>query len=383
MTGQITIPEQKRIRSIDVIRGAIMVLMAIDHVRVYSGVPAGSPDPPVFFTRWITHFCAPGFAFLAGTAIYFQSKKLHDLNKLSAFLLTRGLLLVLLEITLIRFFWTFNLDFDKFFLAGVIWMLGWCMVLMALFVRLKPAVAGIIGICIIVFQELFSYLPKMLPQSAQSSFGKFWEFFYPSGSEGPDGVAILYVLIPWIGVMAAGYGFGLIMNQVNRRKICLTLGLTMILLFALIGITRILYNPAEKSELPFIMQLLNQRKYPASPLYLLMTLGPLIAFIPLAEKARGWFSDVLAVFGKVPMFYYLLHILIIHLTALLVNTLLTGSGHQEWYSTAPYASVEEKYRWSLPLLYLVFIIDVAILYFACKWYAKYKFSRNKGWTNFI
>jgi uncharacterized membrane protein len=166
----------QRIRSIDVLRGAIIVLMAIDHVRVYSGMPAGGTEPGIFFTRWITHFCAPGFAFLAGTSAFLYGEKIKNKNLLSRYLLTRGLLLVLLELTLIRFEWTFNFDYAVFTLAGVIWMLGWCMVLMALLVRLEPNIVGITGVAIIIFQQAFKYVPMILPQSMQEPLSQFWNF---------------------------------------------------------------------------------------------------------------------------------------------------------------------------------------------------------------
>src|SRR5213083_3458026 len=130
-----------RIASIDLIRGAVMVLMAIDHVRLYSGLPAGGPTAGIFFTRWITHFVAPAFIFLAGTSAFFYGRKHHDLSR---FLLVRGIWLVLLELTVIRICWTFNFDFANYLLAGVIWVIGWCMVLMAALVWLRPRTVGIL-----------------------------------------------------------------------------------------------------------------------------------------------------------------------------------------------------------------------------------------------
>src|SRR5262249_16587948 len=144
-----------RIRSIDVVRGVVMVLMAIDHVRVYSGVPAGGPNPGVFFTRWVTHFCAPAFVFFAGTSAFLYGRSIGDAGKLARFLVTRGLMLVVLELTIIRFSWTFNFNYAKFTLAGVIWMLGWCMVLLAALVRLRARTVGWIGVGIVVLQQLF------------------------------------------------------------------------------------------------------------------------------------------------------------------------------------------------------------------------------------
>jgi len=375
-----------RVRSIDILRGAVMVLMAIDHVRVYSGLPAGGPDPGIFFTRWVTHFCAPAFVFLAGTAAFLHGKKLSNTGMLAKFLVTRGLLLVFLELTLIRFGWTFNLNYSEFVLAGVIWMLGWCMVLLALFVRLRPSVTGVIGLLIIFFQQLFSLVPRMLPESLKVSVGGFWEFFYSSGLESWPWIRILYVLIPWIGVMAAGYGFGtiLLLEPGKRRRLCLQIGFSAIALFLIAGTLRIVLQPVSQEAPPFIFRLLNQQKYPASQLFLLMTLGPTIALLPLAEKVRGRLAGVLTIFGRVPFFYYLMHIPLIHISALVVNFIRLNAFHQEWYAYAPFASVPEGSRWSLPLLYFVFVIDLTILYYACRWYVGYKAKhRESRWLKYL
>lgn len=375
-----------RIRSIDVLRGLVMVLMAIDHVRVYSGIPAGGPDPGVFFTRWVTHFCAPGFTFFAGTSAFLYGLKTGNTRKLAGFLVSRGLILVVLELTVLRFFWAFHINYQEFILAGVIWMLGWCMVLLAALVWLSPMIVGVIGTALVVFQAWFSHMPQVLPETVRALFGKVWEFIYPSGFETFNGVSVLYSLVPWIGVMAAGYGFGYILSlgQKQRRKAALRIGLLFILLFLILGSVRIFMGPSDPAAPPFIFRLLNQQKYPASPLFLLMTLGPLLALIPAAEKWNGGFSKVLEVFGKVPFFYYLLHIPLIHLTALVVYKIKTGSMHHEFFTYAPYAQVPEAFRWSLPLLYLVFVVDVVILYFLCKGYAGYKAKNpRKRWLAYI
>jgi uncharacterized membrane protein len=375
-------PTTSRLQSVDLLRGAVMVLMAVDHVRVYSGVPAGGPTVGIFFTRWITHFCAPGFAFLAGVSIFLYGWKLNDKRKLATYQVTRGLLLVIFELTLIRFGWTFSFDYSEFILAGVIWMLGWCMVLMAALIWLRPAIAGIIGLAIIAGQEIFKYASHLLPPS----IGKFYEFIYPSGLEAPGHFFVLYVLVPWIGVMAVGYGFGsiMLMDPVKRKKLCLRIGLTAILIFIVAGTIILLQQSSAPDTPPFIMRLLNQRKYPASPLFLLMTLGPLIALIPFAERVKGWLANIFVIFGKVPFFYYLLHIPLIHVGALIVNLLRTGQAHGEWYNTAPFTNIPEDQRWGLGLLYLLFVGIVAILYLLCRWYANYKDRHpEKKWLKLI
>src|SRR5262245_30517300 len=213
-----------RIASIDIVRGAVMVLMAIDHVRVYAGVPAGGPTPGVFFTRWVTHFCAPAFVFFAGTGIYLHTARARDIATARRHVVTRGLVLVMLELTVIRFCWTFNAAYGTFVLAGVIWMLGWCMVLMAPLAGRRPAAVGWLGVTIAAVQQIFAFAPHLLPTVMQQRAGWLWEFFYPAGYETwPPPLSILYVIAPWFGVMAAGYGFGAIMlrEPAERRRLCL------------------------------------------------------------------------------------------------------------------------------------------------------------------
>ena len=342
-----------------------MVIMAIDHVRVYSGIPANSTDPAIFFTRWITHFCVSGFVFFAGTSAFLYGEKLNDKRALSRFLITRGIFLVILELTLLRFCWTFNLNFGQFMLAGVIWMLGWCMVLLAGAIWLPFRWIWIIGLLIIAGEQVFGLVPASV---------HWWNFFYPIDYDGIKWISILYVPLPWIGVMMAGYGFGRIlqMEAARRRKICLTIGLSAIAVFVIIGTLLILTG--DPKPRPFIFHLLGQQKYPPSQLYLLMTLGPIIALVPFADRTGGWLARVLSTFGRVPLFYYIVHILLIHVAALLVNLLRTGNMHQGLYETAPYTEISGNLRWSLPLLYLVFILVEIILYFICSRYAKYKFQ---------
>jgi uncharacterized membrane protein len=374
-----------RITSIDVVRGAVMVLMAIDHVRVYSGVPAGGPTYGIFFTRWVTHYCAPAFVFLAGTGAFLHGRRLADTRALSRFLITRGLLLVVLELTVIRASWTFNFVYSQFLLAGVIWMLGWCMVLLAALVWLPITAIGAFGLIVILLQNVLTPIGGALPLSWQP----FWEFVYPVGAEvklGANGpaVTVLYTIVPWIGVMAAGYAFGTVVLRApsDRRRLCLRIGVAATALFLLsAGLRVVMAGPGAGA--PAIIRLLNQNKYPASQLFLLMTLGPTIVAIALSDGARGWLARVLETFGRVPMFYYLLHIPLIHATALLVWFIRNGSVHAERFATAPYVSIPPGDRWSLPLLYLVFALVVSALYPLCAWYAALK-ARSRGrWLRYI
>ena len=379
-----TDPEQ-RIQAIDVTRGGVMVLMALDHVRVYSGLPSGGPMAGIFFTRWITHFCAPTFVFLAGIGAFLHGRKLGNKRPLANYLLTRGLLLVVLELTVIRFAWTFNFDFSHFVLAGIIWMLGWCMVMLALLIWLPMRAVAVLGLTVIFFQQIFHVLPRALPALLRNSVGGIWEFFYPAGLQRWPGISILYVLVPWIGVMAAGYGFGTIMirEPAERRRFCLRIGLSTTALFLVVGSLVLLSFPESDDTRPALFRLLDQKKYPASQLFLMMTLGPVIALLPLAESTHGWFARALATFGRVPLFYYLLHIVVIHVTALMVYLLREGAVHSDWFATAPFVSVPAEARWGLPLLYLVLAMDVTILYVACRWFARVKTRHPNGWLRYL
>jgi len=363
-----------RYLSIDLLRGAIMLLMAIDHIRVYSGIPSGGVDPAIFFTRWITHFCVSGFVFFAGASAFLYGQKLDDRKKLTRFLLTRGLWLVLLEMTLIRFCWSFNIHLTDFMLAGVIWMLGWCMVLMAAIIWLPFRVIWIGGLVMIAFQQVFGLVPHSWA---------WWNLLYTISDDAPGGINVLYVIVPWIGVMMAGYGFGqlLTLEPSRRNQLCKRIGWSAIALFLIAGSIFALLKHNDK---PFFVNLLGQQKYPPSQLYLLMTLGPLVALVPFAEKAKGLLANALTIFGKVPLFYYIAHILLIHSAALLVNFIRTGQTLQDHYRTAPFCGLPEDLRWSLPLLYLVFIFIEILLYLLCRWYGRYKLTHpEKLWLKYL
>jgi uncharacterized membrane protein len=379
-------PSRERLRSLDVVRGAVMVLMAVDHVRVYSGVPAGARTAGIFFTRWITHFCAPVFVFFAGTGAYLHGRKLGSRAALARYLVTRGLMLVVFELTIIRASWTFGFDYSEFLLAGVIWMLGWCMVMLAGLIWLPTWAIGTFGVAMILFQSAAAMVGGALPES----WRWLWEFVYPLGIDvklgaaGPS-VAVLYSLVPWIGVMAAGYAFGAIMTRPAdaRHRWCLRVGLAATALFLVGATVQAMAAPAGGNPAPFWFRLLNQNKYPASQLFLLMTLGPAIALLPAAERARGWMADALATFGRVPLFYYLLHIPLIHLSALAVWFLRDGAAGGERFATAPFVSIPPGQRWGLALLYLVVALDVAVLYVACRWFARVKARERAGWLEYL
>ena len=383
-------PPAARVASVDFVRGVAMILMVIDHVRVYAGVPAGGPTPGGFFTRWITHFVAPAFVFLAGTAAYLHGRRLADRGALSRFLLVRGLWLVLLELTLIRVAWTFNLDFAHYMLAGVIWMIGWCMIIMAVAVRLPLGAIATIGIAIVALHNLADFSPTL---RQVASDGAPWPLalLYFGGAAGP--LLVLYVIVPWIGVMMAGYAFGRIVElpDERRRATCIRLGVALMVAFVLLraldvyGDPRPWRDPAAAQRVPALLRFLGTTKYPASLDFLLMTLGPTLLLVGLADRWRGSVARTVATFGRVPMFFYLLHIPLVHVAACVVSLLREGQVNPWLFGNHPMAPppVPDGYRWSLALLYLVWALCVFALWFPCRWYARVRATSRSRWLSYL
>jgi uncharacterized membrane protein len=379
-----------RVSSVDVLRGAVMVLMAIDHVRVYSGLPAGGPSAGIFFTRWVTHFCAPAFIFLAGTSAFMYARK-HD--NVRAFLVTRGLWLILLELTVLRVAWTFNLDFGGYNMAGVIWVIGCCLVLLAPLTRLPVTAVAALAIAVIAGHNLLD--PSMAalgPALADSSLSGLWKIVYLGFSMGPIVLGdtgpqlwVLYSLVPWVGVIAAGYAFGavLMLEPARRTRACLTIGFGAIALFVVLRGMNLYGDPRPWSS--SLLSFLNTTKYPASLSFLLMTLGPTIALVPLVERARGTIVGWLTVFGRVPFFYYALHIPLIHVLAMLVSQVRLGEISPWLFANHPMGPPPppEGYMWSLGLLYGVWAAAIVLLYLASRRFSELKARRTDWWWRYL
>jgi uncharacterized membrane protein len=391
-----------RIVSVDLVRGAVMILMAIDHVRVFSGLPAGGPTAGIFFTRWITHFCAPAFIFLAGTSIFLYARKHADVSR---YLLIRGAWLIFLELTFLRVAWTFNFDFMHYEMAGVIWVIGICMILMAGLVKLPLSVVGTIGVVIIAAHNLMDpHMGTLLDSLDQNRLSGVWKIFYVGffagpvqfGPHGPN-LIVLYSIIPWIGVMAAGYAFGkiLTLEPAQRKRMCLAIGLSAVGLFLLLrgfnlyGDPRPWHAAAQgwngALPMPALFAFLNTTKYPASLSFLLMTLAPIIALIPLLEGFGCGVARRIILFGRVPFFFYMLHIPLIHALALVVSKIRLGFVSPWLFTNHPMGNPgpPEGYVWSLPLLYLIWGITIVLLYFACRWFAALKARRNDWWLQYV
>jgi len=385
-----------RLVSVDVLRGFVMVLMALDHVRDFLTYQRSAPEDlshtsgALFFTRVVTHFCAPVFAFLAGTGAFLATSRGKSVPQVSRFFLTRGLWLVLLELTVIDFAW----GFAPWIQGGVIWGLGWSMVVMAAIVYLPVRWIAALGLGMIGTHNL---LDRINPASC-GKLSWLWILLHSPGRiplTANYQFSVRYVLIPWVGVMAAGFAFGRLLLRSDRRKWILTLGISATTLFFVLRLANFYGNGI--AGLPFgyprsagpwsvqptlsltVVSFFNTLKYPPSLDYLLMTLGPSLILVGLLDKAQAerGLARILMVFGRVPMFYYILHLYLIHILAILValafhQPVLHGSVIAE-HATKPLG-----YGHGLPFIYVMWILTVTILYLPSLWFMRFR-SRHRDW----
>ena len=380
-----------RIESIDVVRGFIMILMAIDHTRDFFGPPGINPtDPatttiPLFFTRWITHFCAPTFFLLTGTGA-FLARRRKSTRELSQFLFTRGLWLIFLEIVVVRCFgWQFNFDYHVTIL-NVLWALGWAMIVLSGLVYWPTSAVAVFGLVLITCHNLFD--------SVESSNWLWTILHSPNFLLNRPGhiVLVAYALIPWAGVTAVGYTLGQIYSwPSNRRKrFLLPLGLGLMAAFCVLRAINHYGDPVpwstQRSAAFTALSFLNTTKYPPSLLFLLMTLGPTALLLWAVDAATPpWLYPAL-IFGKVPMFYYLLHIPLIHTLALIVCYARYGQVH--WMFESPGlgqfpVTPPPGWGYSLPFIYLIWAIVVVTLFPLCRWFAGVRQRRNNAWLSYF
>ncbi|MEO8167732.1 MAG: heparan-alpha-glucosaminide N-acetyltransferase domain-containing protein [bacterium] len=380
-----------RLDSVDILRGIVMVLMALDHVRDFFHADALLYDPLnlsqtsvlLYFTRWITHFCAPVFVFLAGTGAFLSTSRGKTIPELSRFLWTRGLMLVIFELTIIEFGWKFN--FANFWAVQVIWAIGVSMICLAVLVHLRVRTIGIIGIVMIACHNL---LDGIKPE-AFGDFSLLWKILHVSEPTTIFSVINfwpIYPLIPWIGVMAAGYAFGTILlkEPARRRKILLQLGLGMTTVFVVLRAVNmygdLLPWTMQKDPVYTMLSFLNATKYPPSLDYVLMTLGPSIALLAVLDKGIGRVEKFFVVYGRVPMFYYIIHIYFIHLLAIVAGA---AQGYDATVFFNLMFAFPKGYGFSLPGVYVIWISIVLALYPVCKWYGALKRRRKDPWMSYI
>jgi uncharacterized membrane protein len=361
-----------------------MVVMALDHVRD-NLMPLGDPvdlattNPALFFTRIATHFCAPTFYFLAGLAAYYASRR-RTPAEMSWFLLTRGFWLVVLELTVVRFGWYFAWNFT-YFEGLTIWGLGWSMVALAALIRMPRWLLVTVAAAMVLGHNT---LDAVKPESFGPA-GFLWTILHRVGSIhiGSATLWIAYPLIPWIGVMALGYAFG--PDGIRRA---LRIGPAMILAFILLRFSNLYGDPHpwtyQKNAIFTVMAFLNCEKYPPSLLYLLMTLGPSITVIGLVEWLRPAFTKPVILYGRVPMFYYLLHIYVAHLAGVAVALYRFGNASTLFEMPTSLGNQKLPSNSDLWAVYLTWMLVVILLYPACKWFAAVKARNpNNTWLSYL
>ena len=392
------ISAQSRISSVDLLRGIVMVIMALDHTRDflhlgamgYNPTDMATTNPALFFTRWITHFCAPTFVFLAGTSIYMSAQR-KSKKELTIFLVTRGLWLILLELVVVRFCLLFNFYYDVIPLQ-VIWAIGASMVCMALLHHFSYRVTLIIGMALIFGHNL----TDAVPLKPGETFFETWAIlrqtgFFPISST--HNLLVFYPLLPWLGIMILGYCLGKLytnhFNPLKRQQILFFLGLSAVGLFIALRLINIYGDPSpwtsQKNALFTVMSFLNTTKYPVSLLYTLMTIGPVLILLAWMETTNTNLLKPLIVFGRVPLFYYIFHFLLIHSGGLLLFMNKTGRSFSEidFHFNRSFGGITPEAGYSLFWVYVAWIAVVVLLYPVCKWYDHYKATHRHWWLSYM
>ena len=382
--------KRARLESVDLLRGVIMIIMALDHTRDFFGKP-GSPTNlatasiALFFTRWITNFCAPLFFLLVGTGAWLSLRK-RTKSELSRFLFTRGLWLLFLELTLFRCLAVqFNFDYH-ITIINVLWALGWAMIVLSVLVHLPPSVVTAFGVVMIATHNLFDPINSSNP---------FWSILHSPNiilSTPNHAVFIAYPLIPWVGVTAAGYGLGQIYSwdPIRRKAFLLRLGIGLTVAFVVIRAINVYGDPsrweAQPTHFYTVLSFLNTTKYPPSLLFLLMTLGPPLIFLFLVDTHTPRLLRPALIIGKVPMFYFLLHFFFIHLLAVIIC--FARYGHIHWMFESPdiaHFPITQPPGWglALPFVYLLWAFVVVVMYPLCRRYAALKQHSSNPWLSYI
>lgn len=387
-----------RVDSVDLLRGAVMVLMLLDHTRdflhrdaaVYDAADLSRTTTALFLTRWVTHFCAPVFVFLAGAGAALQLQRGKSKAELSRFLLTRGFWLIVLEFTVIRLGVTFDLDYAAFpGMLQVIFAIGVSMVLLAGLIHLRTRWVAALGIAIVALHNLGDGLAVRTPDPSTAQ--TLWMVLHQPGFVEMLGVRllVLYPLLPWIGVCLCGYGFGHVYawQPERRRRFLVAMGLGMVAAFVLLRLPNLYGNPfdwsVQKNAIFTALSVVNTSKYPPSLQFVLMTLGPAMLLIAWAEaRPRGPLGRALVTFGRVPLFFYLLQWFMAHGIAVLLS-LAAGKPIGHLFGLPGGTPPQPGAGFGLAATYLAWAAGVAILYPLCRWFAALKRRRDDWWLSYL
>ena len=385
-----------RVNSIDLLRGLVMIIMALDHTRDFFHAQAMTGDPlnletttpALFFTRWITHFCAPVFVFLAGTSVFLQGQR-KSKRELSGFLVKRGLWLILVELVIVTLGISFDIQYSNIFLQ-VIWAIGISMVLLGAAVWLPYwAILGA-GLAIVLGHNLLDGAEA----ARNGQVGFLWSLlhrqnFVPLSSN--FNLFILYPFLPWTGLMFLGYALGKVFHSsvdaAQRRKILLSLGIGALVFFGILRSGNFYGDPlpwsVQKDALYSTLSFINTQKYPPSLLFMCMTIGPALLFLAFAGRAQSRMAKIITVFGRVPFLYYILHFYLLHL---LTAVFFFARGHsfgEGINNGLPFKFVKAGEGLELWGVYLVWLAVVTALYPVCKWFSTYKQQHRQWWLSYL
>ena len=372
--------------------------MALDHTRDFFHTAGAASDPTnmatttpiLFFTRWITHFCAPNFVFLSGISAYLAGTR-RTKGELSAFLIKRGLWLVLIEVVILTFAFSLN-PFYNFIILQVLWVIGLSMIILGLLVRAPLPVIGIIGALIFLGHDILDYL--QLPKAGFE--GNLLQLLFTAkGSiifiNKRHLILDLYALVPWTGVMLLGYVFGALytssFNPGRRRKILLYIGLTALLLFVILRYFNLYGDPnpwgIQRNGTYTFLSFLNVSKYPPSLLYSFMTIGSGMVVLSFIENIQNKLTSILIVYGNVPFFYYVLHFYLIRATNVVVFFAQGFGVGQIVDPNNPFLFSPPHFGFNLGGVYLVWLFVIITLYFPCRWFSNYKKTHKQWWLSYV
>ncbi|WP_143309051.1 DUF1624 domain-containing protein [Chitinophaga vietnamensis] len=385
-----------RARSVDILRGIVMIIMALDHTRDYFHVTAMTADPlnaattspALYFTRWVTHFCAPVFVFLSGLSAYLSSQKKSP-GEAAGGLVKRGLWLVFVEIAIITMGLTFNPHYG-FIILQVIWAISWSMVLLGIFSRISFRLVLVTGILLCCGHNITDLLK--LPQAGAA--GNWWHLLLTARGTvivlSPTHlVGDFYAILPWTGIMFLGYCTGTLYRESypaeKRQRLIRSAGFALIALFFVLRFINVYGDPVpwqkQDSFLKTLYVFFDVSKYPPSLMYDCITLGSALVLLSLLEQVRGKWAAVAEVYGSVPFFYYVLHFYLLH-TLLVVVFFATGHSADQ-IANVPFYFRPQQFGFSLPVVYLIWIAVVASLYYPCRWFRRYKQEHRQWWLRYV
>ena len=390
-----TLQPGTRVQALDVLRGLVIVLMALDHVRDYFHASGYAYDPldlsmttgAVYVTRWVTHFCAPTFVFLAGVSAWLQGAKGKDPSRLARFLLTRGLWLVVLEVTVVAFGWSFSIPLLPH--LQVIWAIGWSMMALAALVALPTGAVLAIAIAILAGHNLLDPIQS----SRWGAWAPAWQLLHEQGMWLWHGKAIIFIaypVLPWIGVLALGYGLGPVFLSPRRDRTLVALALGMLALFVVLRGFNLYGDPQpwapQATVGTTLMAFFNVTKYPPSLLYVCITLAPMLLLVPLFDRMRGPVTSLLRTYGTVPLMAYVSHLYVMHLLAIAAHA-AAGQNLDGMFNTIHDFFLEPSVfagtGFALPVTYVAWVVVLMLIYPLCRWWGEVKRRRRDWWLSYL